>query len=282
MLFLAALVHGVLILGITFGSGALPGRPEATSSLEVVLVTSDYENRPAPADAVLLAQQNLSGSGNAPADATLTTAVGFAPEADALGPVTDGSPEESRTGDAGSTASPEPVLMARNARDRVADAGDPEQAAAPRETTLPGTANPVDILGRIDERTAVPDAHPRELLVSANTREARIASYLHSWKRKVEQVGTLNFPLVARQSGAGGYPTLEVVIRADGTLRDVIVRNSSGQQRLDQAAVEILRLAAPFEPFPQFLRTDYDVVRFAYEWHFGDGTATVRTAAAGP
>ena len=46
------------------------------------------------------------------------------------------------------------------------------------------------------------------------------------------------------------------------------MRNSSGYRNLDQAAMEILRIAAPFEPFPQALRDDYDVLRFEYEWHF--------------
>jgi protein TonB len=64
---------------------------------------------------------------------------------------------------------------------------------------------------------------------------------------------------------------LEVAIAANGELKEVVVRNSSGHRNLDQAAMEILRIAAPFEPFPQPLRADYDVLRFAYEWHFGRG-----------
>ena len=55
-----------------------------------------------------------------------------------------------------------------------------------------------------------------------------------------------------------------------------------GQGDLDQAAMEILRMAAPFEPFPEALRNDYDVLRFAYEWRFSDGASRVgaRTAAS--
>lgn len=75
---------------------------------------------------------------------------------------------------------------------------------------------------------------------------------------------------------------LEVAINADGRLKEVVVRSSSGQRELDQAAMEILRLAAPFEPFPEGLRADYDVLRFAYEWRFSEGAGSVRarTAAA--
>ena len=75
---------------------------------------------------------------------------------------------------------------------------------------------------------------------------------------------------------------LEVAINADGGLREVVLRTSSGQSDLDQAAMEILRMAAPFEPFPEALRNDYDVLRFAYEWRFSDGASRVgaRTAAS--
>jgi len=55
-----------------------------------------------------------------------------------------------------------------------------------------------------------------------------------------------------------------------------VVRNSSGYGNLDRAAMEILRIAAPFEPFPQRLRDDYDVLRFAYEWRFGTSRGSGR------
>jgi protein TonB len=145
---------------------------------------------------------------------------------------------------------------------------------------LPSTSNAIEIVGRFDATTAIPDARPRELLISANTRESRIATYLSTWKAKVEQVGTLNFPDVASHSATTKYPVLEVAINADGRLKEVVVRSSSGQRELDQAAMEILRLAAPFEPFPEALRADYDVLRFAYEWRFSEGASQLRARTA--
>ena len=61
---------------------------------------------------------------------------------------------------------------------------------------------------------------------------------------------------------------LEVSIRGDGSLGDVIVKRSSGRKEIDQAALSILRLASPFDPFPAELRKQYDELRFAYEWQF--------------
>jgi protein TonB len=44
---------------------------------------------------------------------------------------------------------------------------------------------------------------------------------------------------------------------------------------LDQAALNILRRAAPFDPFPEAIRANYDQLRFAYKWQFSEtGNAT--------
>jgi protein TonB len=102
----------------------------------------------------------------------------------------------------------------------------------------------------------------------ADTRESLIAGYLDGWKRRVERVGTLNFPDEARRQGMSGNPVLEVAIRADGRLEQVLVRRSSGHRELDIAALRIVRLAAPFNPFPAAMREQYPVLRFAYEWQF--------------
>jgi protein TonB len=279
--FLAALFHGILILGITFSAASLD--PEnLTSSMEVVLVTSEYQDRAPPDTAVLLAQQNLSGVGNATPDTTVRTAPGLALPADVLGPVRDGSDSPARPGERSRVRNPEPVLLARDSTTVVPDEGQPDRAPEAQRSMLPSTSNAIEIVGRFDTVTAIPDARPRELLISANTREARIATYLSAWKNKVEQVGTLNFPFAASTTANSQYPVLEVAIAADGQLREVVVRASSGRRDLDQAAKEILRLAAPFQPFPEGLRAEYDVLRFAYEWRFSDagGAVRARTAAA--
>jgi protein TonB len=274
-----ALLHGIIILGVSFTAADAFRNRAPDSSLEVVLLLTPQADRDPPEAAVLLAQQNLAGSGNAPADAPLETALGTRLAARALGPVREGSPSEVREGQQVPTRFRDPFVAATRSPLRLADEGQWEQEAALQQSTLPSFANPVDIVGRIAAANRIPDSRPREIFVSANTRESRIAGYLTTWKRKVEQTGTLNFPVEARRPGTG-YPVLEVAIAADGSLREVIVRNSSGQRGLDQAAVQILRLAAPFAPFPESLAREYDVLRFAYEWRFSEGVGAVRGPGA--
>ena len=274
-LFLAALVHGVLILGITF-TAAPPNRDPAATSLDVVIVTRDYARAAAPLNtAALLAQQNLVGRGNAPLDARLRTAVPTSLDLAAPGPDQDGMLRAP-----GSTRAEERLTAAARDRPSVHPgiAGAMPVPALQRQLRA-APADVTDILAEPDTATAIPDANPRELLVSASTREARIAGYLNSWKMRVERIGTLNFPGAERLASIGTPPVLEVAITADGELKEIVVRNSSGYRNLDQAAMEILRIAAPFEPFPQVLREDYDVLRFAYEWHFGSGSGIGRISA---
>lgn len=279
-LFLAGLFHGVILLGVTFSAGDLMPSSKATS-LEVVLITNDYENRTAPDDATLLAQQNMVGAGNTDQPMMLKTALTQSLESGQLGPEEVGVRDPRRQG----TDQPmqRPTIVAKSLTSTVG-IPDPNAENSPeteiQQTTLPGTLNAIEIINQPEAETLISDSQPRELIISANTREARIAAYLGQWKNKIERMGTLNYPNVAQGGGLAKFPTLEVVINAQGELEDVIIRNSSGEQNLDRAAVEIVTMAAPFDPFPEFLRTDYDVLRFAYEWRFTDGyvSSTIKDA----
>ena len=109
-----------------------------------------------------------------------------------------------------------------------------------------------------------------ELWITPDTRAATLAPYLDAWRRKVERIGTLNYPTAAR-SVSQASPVLEVGITASGSLDKAVVRRSSGNPQLDQAALAILKLASPFDPFPPELAAQYRVLRFAYEWQFVGG-----------
>ena len=57
-------------------------------------------------------------------------------------------------------------------------------------------------------------------------------------------------------------------ILADGTLESATIVRSSGSAKLDQAVVDILKLASPFDPFPRELADKHRVLRFKYGWEF--------------
>ena len=113
-----------------------------------------------------------------------------------------------------------------------------------------------------------------QLIISADTRESVVAGYLDNWKRRIEAVGDEYFPELGDIEGLAGSPTLEVSIEASGQLSEVIVRVSSGSAVLDQAALDILRRASPFDPFPPEISAEYDRLRFAYKWLFREEQMT--------
>ena len=124
---------------------------------------------------------------------------------------------------------------------------------------------------------SVHDDDPRQLVTSVDTKESNVAGYLDSWKRRIEAVGAEYFPELGELDGLTGSPTLEVSIYASGELAEVIIRKSSGSAVLDKAALDILRRASPFDPFPAEIRNEYDSLRFAYKWLFAE-TVISRTA----
>ncbi len=270
-LFVAALLHGVVILGITFGAG--PERGEAPLSLDVVLVTGDARPEPAP-DARLLAQQSMTGTGAS--DTEARWGMPAWPGQDSPdGLPTDGAHlHQDRSGADIDTPSG-PMVSTTDSNLKIAAAADPGDAPEVARSLVDETSL---LMGQLDAATRLQEPELREIEVSANTRESRIAPYLAGWKRRVEQFGTLNYPNLAQASRTQSNPVLEVAISSSGELREVRLRRSSGTPELDQAAIGILRSAAPFPPFPEELRNEYDVLRFAYEWRF-TGNVSLRTAA---
>ena len=273
-LFLAALLHGVLILGVTFTAGSL-GDGSTSPSLNVTLVLDTGEEELDVDTAQLLANRSQRGVGEA-ADGLRPTSVlssddaasqvGDPQGADAI----DGTPrdeaasaEQLVSNDSGAEpvpAVPQPTDQPSPTRERAAAL---VQQPGPQTTALELAMRAELPGGKDDART---------LLATPDTRASGLAEYLDGWRRRVERIGTANYPRDLLGNIGAGRPTLEVVIAADGTLDDIVVRRSSGDNALDQAALRILRLAAPFAPLPDTIRADYDVLRFAYEWDFSPET----------
>ena len=266
MLFLAALVHGILIIGITFNAMIGDNFADAIS-LEVTIVADPERSVEPPDDADYLAQASQEGGGNT----LLQVRPGALAESNV--PIDNAGEAEGTSLDPAQmhdVTADQVVTSLSNADTRVADRPRvdpmPDEATAlaleaGAETTLP--------LPQEDEmHLLVHDDKPRELVTSVDTRESVIAGYLDKWKRKIETTGIRYFPEQSVLRELTGSPTLEVTINASGQLDEVVVRRSSGSQVLDQAALNILRRASPFDPFPEAIRVDYDQLRFAYKWQF--------------
>jgi protein TonB len=266
MLFLTALLHAIVILGLTFTSA---GHSSVSDSpqLDVLLVTNEVPEAQANDKAAYLSQRTQIGNGNTDAPSppaspsSQGTAISEEPSGDG-----DGKDPGSRAQDKSLLSSTAPSADIRYLNGS-ATAGSTipmpqfigDRPGEPRS----GRGDAVELLLRGKTN--------RERWITPDTRASQLAPYLASWKRKVERVGTLNFPTAARNSHLSGSPVVEVEITADGRLRQAQVRHSSGHGALDEAALTVLKLASPFDPFPPDMAAQYARLRFAYQWDFVAG-----------
>jgi len=268
MLFLAALVHGILIIGITFNP-ELANQFANAISLEVTIVADADQQIDRPDEAAYLAQASQEGGGN-----TTEQVRPAAPLQSAMPVDNEGQDDGSALLDAQAhEQSADELLATQDSADRQVEIdprSDPQPDAsiaiameAGSEVTLP--------LPQEDQATMlIRDDEPRQLIISADTRESVIAAYLDNWKRRIEAVGEAYLPQLGELDDISGSPTLMVAINMSGDLTEAVIRKSSGSTVLDLAALDILNRASPFDPFPPEVTTEYDVVRFEYKWLFAD------------
>ena len=267
-LFIAALIHGMLILGLTFSGTPHPN--STARGIDVLLVSDELPTAAHNDTAAYLAQRTQLGSGN-------TKNPGIAHNQ-----ATEATPPQ-HAGDAQGTSLASSAPAAARADDPVLTT----TAARTDIRYLPATAGPNGVTAEqpLAAATAAAQRPPDsdsgqvalrgpqrdELWITPDTRESIIAPYLDNWRRRVERIGTVNYPTAAAHAGVQASPVLEVAIDADGKLTTAEILTSSGYPDLDAAALAILKLASPFDPFPPDLAARYHTLRFAYEWQFSGG-----------
>ena len=265
-LFLALAVHGVLLFGVGFA----PEEPRAApNSLDVTLAMHRADDAPEEAD--FIAQANQVGSGTEEDKSELTTTE-EAPFSDP-----DSRPVQLQEPTA---RQPTPVTRqkiivtrARSERDQASEQQDRNQddprRKADQDSVDQLSREIASLQARLDKQKQAYAKRPRvRRLTSVSAKAHYEAAYIEAFRRKVEATGTRHFPRRALDSNTFGGVRLMVALRRDGGIEEVEVLQSSGHDFLDQAAVQSVRLAAPFEPFTQDMRERMDVLEIIRTWKF--------------
>lgn len=295
----AVAVHLLLLLGLGF---KLPEpEPPPVRTFEVMTVAAPGDAAATPPARAVQAQADRAGetsvplpevaSGTSPDAATLPDVpapaeTSAAPEPEAATEATAVQRTQALAGDAASAGGlGKPLLDTRPADLSQILSGIAADIALPDLTTpaaapasAPNASTPdlfasrsaeiAALTARINARDASQAGRARRKAVSTNTREYRYAAYMEAWRRKVEAIGNLNYPREAKEHGIFGSLILHVAINADGSLEQVRVVRSSGHAVLDQAAINIVRLAAPYAPFPKDIKAETDVLDITRVWQF--------------
>ncbi len=291
-IFISFVVH-VVILTIHF-EPELKKLANKLPALNVVLVNAKTKN--APDKAELLAQANLDRGGNTdanrqmktmlPAPKQKTTEVKLRPSAEASTAAKSAKlkaqeAREQKRVDALEKQAQE-LLTQINATKKVesnptqdAASADPEQGD---QKALAKTLNRADLIAasieidRLEAQIARQQEEyqkrPKRRFLGARTKEASDAMYLESWRQKVERIGNLNYPQAARDQKIYGQLRMTVSIKADGSIESIVVDKSSGNKILDQAAKNIVNLAAPYAKFSEEMKKTTDILGITRTWTF--------------
>lgn len=266
MLFLAALIHGILIIGITFNP-ELANEFAGAISLDVTIVANPDQQIDRPDEAAYLAQASQQGGGNTTEQVRPT-----APLQSAMPVDNDGQEDGTAVLDAAAHArSADEVLATDNTSDRlveIAPRTDPKQETSTAIAMEAGNEVTLPLPQEEDVTMLIRDEEPRQLLISADTRESAAAAYLDNWKRRIEAVGADYLPQLNNVGSISGSPTLLVTISSNGELLDAVVSRTSGSTILDLASKDIIQRASPFNEFSEEMLVEFDSVAFEYKFLF--------------
>lgn len=259
----ALVLHAAVIFSVSFD---IDRGEYKTPQIEITLATNPADD--APDDARNLAAANQLGSGNLD-DITSITSRNTLPTAAAIEQLTpQRHSEELRANyqDAVTTAAISPRIVNTDMSERDKQPVDLD-GISPEVDRL--SSELASLQAELDEQTRAYSERPRvRRLTAASAKQSADAAYLLDWRRRLEAVGNKYYPEASKRYGIYGDLRLLVVIRSDGTLEDVSVLSSSGYAVLDEAAIKIVRLAAPYSPFPAALKATTDKLEIVRTWQF--------------
>ena len=264
------LLHVIILFGVTF-QFPQPKIDKIASSLEVVLVNNKTLSQ--PKESKVLAQDNLDGGGNTDDDRKAKTPLPVLPKSK---PILNEKVVQQKVKQLEQEAKKLMAAVSDIPQIQASDAQDNENEDKNKPVDIDANELLLRSLDIARLRAQVDQDHdsyqkrPKRKFVGARTREYRFARYVEDWRLKVERIGNLNYPEAARKEKLYGNLQLTVGIRADGSLESIEVNRSSGKKILDDAAINIVKLAGQngFAPFPPDISQDTDILHITRTWVF--------------
>ena len=262
--FLAALLHGILILGVAFNTSP-DDNIKTPPTLDIILVQT--QNPSEAKDAKYLAQISQQGGGDSekksrPRD--LFTAPSIAKKPGQALQTEQTASREKQT---------EKVSMLYQDKSDYSintqnEQTKPDDVTIKEQKSTTKNAQAARLIQEISNIIEHQIERPKVKYMNSSTKEFVPARYMREWIDRVERIGNLNYPDQARREQLSGTLILDVTINAKGDLLNIDLRKSSGHKILDDAAQRIVRLAAPYSPFPAKLKEEADVIHITRSWEF--------------
>ena len=262
-LFLAAVIHVVIGLGINFTA---PQPEQVSRSIDITLVNMPAKK--APEKAQFLAQENQIGAGEQSVKPEPPPQQLPSQGNSETKQIKKSAPEQSEPKAA------KKLITQKKAEKKIVAASKPDtdQHTEKRpQLTAEMLQQQIAQLGteiRLNQQTA--EQTKIKFVDSVSAHKYVAAQYMKDWEDKVERTGNLNYPEVAAKKNFSGTLTMDVGIKADGSIYSIRINQSSGNPALDEAAKRIVRMSAPFAPLPVDLLKELDVLVITRVWKFSD------------
>ena len=276
--FASLLLHMLVILGVTFAVPRLRDL-DALPTLEITLVQARSERAPEKPEFLAQAHQDGGGDSERPDIARSPLPLREVSESQRTVPTLRPAPEPPVPAQRDARE----LMTQRQAQPRVATPQpEPPRKEARLDPAALGLPNPLEVTERARLNAEISrvweeyQKRPKRKFLNARTQEYKYAAYMDAWRAKVERIGNLNYPEEAKRRGLRGSVLLDVAVQADGRVTDVSILRSSGHKLIDDAALRIVDLAAPFAPFPSEIRAAVDVVHITRTWVFNDTLSSER------
>jgi len=139
-----------------------------------------------------------------------------------------------------------------------------------RRLILPNQSEIAQLENKFNTSARALSKRPKKRRISAATKEYSAAAYMKSWEMKVERIGNFNYPQAAKRQGINGALMLTVDINPDGSVPPdgIVISRSSGHKVLDDAAIRIVRLGAPYAAIPEDVLQGNDMLTIIRTWKF--------------
>jgi protein TonB len=261
-------VHLFILLGIGFTVFDAKRFAPPHNIMDVVLVNSKSDSRPTKADA--LAQANLDGGGNTDEKRRAKTPLPAMEQSAARNEVQAAQDRVKQLEAEMKTLMTQARAAAKIAQGQIKPpAGSSSPVAA--SDLMEKSVEIAKLEAQLAKEYDAYQQRPKRKFIGARTSEYRFAQYVDNWRLKIEHVGNLNYPEEAKMRGARGSLLLTVAIKANGEVESIEINRSSGIRILDDAAKRIVRLAAPYDKFPDSIKRDTDIIHITRTWMFVKG-----------
>ena len=267
-LLLAGAAHAFIILGLGFELAANPAT--APASIEVILTKT--QNLQAPQDAKVIAEHNQLQSGSIDHDRRPAS-----PAVVEKSFYTDDQISSKAAPENSGFMSENKMVLHKNSTtgQLLSTRTSAHQPVAPRELRK-NRQNVAQLVSELREEKQLYARRPRiNHIDTLSAKSAVEASYIRAWVEKVEIIGNINYPGLARQQKLSGTLVLSVLVNSDGQVLSSVIQQSSGKKILDNNAKKVVKLSSPFKQFPPEMRAQYDQLMITRTWIYQHGKKLV-------